>query len=99
MNKLDLTDKTCVSSLKLLGDFHVLRIIDALQSGPMRFCNVQRDLDNLNPVTLTDRLKKLEQAGLISRQEEDESCVYYSLTERGNSALPVLEAIDNFSKA
>lgn len=97
MTKLDLTDKTCVSSLKLLGDFHILRIIDTLQDGPIRFCNVQRQLDNLNPVTLTDRLKKLEQAGIVDRQEDDESCVFYSLTQTGRAALPVLDAINEFS--
>jgi DNA-binding HxlR family transcriptional regulator len=97
MTKLDLTDNACVSNLKLLGDFHVLRIIDALQEGPSRFCNVQRQLDNLNPVTLTDRLKKLEHAGLVDRREDDESCVYYSLSPTGRSALPVLDAISTFS--
>ncbi len=97
MNKLDLTDTKCVSSLKLLGDFHVLRIIDSLRDGPIRFCNMQRQLDNLNPVTLTNRLKKLELAGIVDRQEDDESCVYYSLTPTGRAALPVLEAIHSFS--
>ena len=97
MTKLDLSDQTCVSSLKLLGDFHILRIIDSLQDGPVRFCNIQRQLDNLNPVTLTDRLKKLEQAGIIDRQEDEENCVYYSLTGKGSAALPVLDAINTFS--
>lgn len=97
MTKLDLTDKTCVSSLKLLGDFHILRVIDTLQDGPVRFCNMQRQLDNLNPVTLTDRLKKLEQADIVSRQEDDENCVYYSLTPTGRAALPVLDAINAFA--
>jgi DNA-binding HxlR family transcriptional regulator len=97
MNKLDLTDATCVSSLKLLGDFHILRIIDTLQDGPIRFCNIQRQLDNLNPVTLTDRLKKLEQAGIVDRHEDDENSVHYSLTATGRAALPVLDAINTFS--
>ncbi len=97
MSKLQLTDQNCVSSLKLLGDYHVLRIIDSLQEGPVRFCNMQRRLDNLNPVTLTDRLKKLEQSGIVDRQEDDENCVYYSLTAMGRTALPILEAINTFA--
>ena len=97
MTHLDMTSQTCVSSLKLLGDFHILRIIDSLQDGPIRFCKIQRQLDNLNPVTLTDRLKRLEQAGIINRQEDDENSVYYSLTSTGRAALPVLDAINTFS--
>ncbi len=97
MTKLDLSDQTCVSRLKLLGDFHILRIIDVLQDGPARFCNVQRQLNNLNPVTLTDRLKKLEHAGIVNRHEDDENSVHYSLTPTGRAALPVLDAINIFS--
>lgn len=100
MNKFNSTDITCISSLKLLGDYHVLRIIDALESGPMRFCNVQRAVDNLNPVTLTDRLKKLEQAGIIERSEQTEDekiSTYYTLTVSGQKTLPVLNAIHKFA--
>lgn len=87
---------SCAASMKLLGDYWTLRIVDALQSGPLRYCEVQRATDNLNPVTLTARLKKLEDAGLVSRHEEDEVAVSYCLTPRGNDALPVLKAIDTF---
>lgn len=100
MTSLDLTSKTCISTLKLLGDYHVLRILDALDGGPLRFCNVQRAVDNLNPVTLTDRLKKLEAAGIISRSEkpeEDKVSIYYSLTPLGKETLPVIGAINTFS--
>lgn len=98
MTSLDLTSKTCVSTLKLLGDYHVLRILDALQAGELRFCEVQRTVDNLNPVTLTDRLKKLEEAELISRTEDtvDKVAVTYSLTDRGSRTVPVLTAINDF---
>lgn len=99
MTSLDLTSKTCVSTLKLLGDYHVLRILDALQAGELRFCEVQRMVDNLNPVTLTDRLKKLEEAELVSRTEDmvDKVAVTYSLTDRGSRTVPVLAAINDFA--
>lgn len=99
MTSLDLTSKTCVPTLKLLGDYWTLRIIDALEPGELRFCEVQRMVSNLNPVTLTDRLKKLEDAKLINRHEEtvDKISVSYSLTQLGREALPVLNAINDFS--
>jgi DNA-binding HxlR family transcriptional regulator len=92
-------DQTCLNNLKLLGDFWTLRIIDALADGQMRFCEVQRALNNLNPVTLTGRLKKLEESGLINRYEdlEDKVAVVYALTPMGKDALKVINAINDFS--
>ncbi len=99
MKKVAPTEETCVASLKLLGDFWTLRIIDALQHGGLRYCELQRHVDNLNPVTLTARLKKLEETGLVSRAEdtEDKISVSYSLTEIGSATLPILRELDKFS--
>lgn len=93
------SSESCVSGLKLLGDFWSLRIIDALKAGSLRYCELQRMVDNLNPVTLTARLKKLEDAGLVSRAEdtEDKISVSYSLTSTGSDVLPILREIDKFS--
>lgn len=92
-------DSSCASSLKLLGDYWTLRILDALSDGEMRFCELQRRVDNLNPVTLTGRLKKLEEARLINRYEdlEDKVAVVYTLTGLGTETLPVIAAITHFS--
>jgi len=85
--------------MKLLGDYWTLRIIDTLKNGDARFCELQRSLDNVNPVTLTDRLKKLEVARLISRSEEtiDKISVSYGLNALGKEVLPVITALDNFT--
>lgn len=90
----------CSKNLKLLGDYWTLRILDALRSGERRFCQLQRDVDNPSPTTLTDRLKNLEAMHLISRSEEtqDKISVTYSLTNRGKEFLPIIDAINAFSQ-
>jgi DNA-binding HxlR family transcriptional regulator len=88
---------SCVPTLKLLGDFWTLRIIDALSPGEQRYCELQRAVGGLNPVTLTTRLKKLETAQLIGRLEESKAEVKYHLTPLGREALPVITAMNNFS--
>ena len=70
MNNPYMSEETCVNTMKLLGDYWTLRIIDALDCEEIRFCDLQRRLDNLNPVTLTNRLKKLEADDLVNRREE-----------------------------
>lgn len=88
----------CVKTMKLLGDFWILRIIDALSRSGKRFCEIQRDLDDVSPVTLTNRLKKLEEAQLIIRKEDVSSvAVEYELSDLGKSALPVIKALNSFS--
>jgi DNA-binding HxlR family transcriptional regulator len=91
---------TCTETMKLLGDYWVLRIIDSLSNCQERFCGLQRKLDNVNPVTLTKRLKTLEEAGLVTRSEEtiDKISVCYALTDLGRETLPVIRALDRFSE-
>jgi DNA-binding HxlR family transcriptional regulator len=98
--------KTCDSpetfeqAVKLVGDFWTLRIIDALRSDELRFCGIERALPDINPATLTNRLKRLEEYGLITRQLEtcDKQSVAYGLSSKGKSVIPVLDAIDSFTK-
>ena len=75
-------------------------IISTLRSDSQRFCDLQRAMDNINPATLSSRLKALEESGLVDREEETVSkvSVVYSLTDVGRRALPVIDAIENFSR-
>lgn len=97
MNTPEQTVTTCEKSLRLLADFWNLRIIEALKNGQLRYCEVQRAIGNLNPATLTKKLSELENAKLLKRTE-DHAAVSYELTTLGTQALPVLSAIDTFSK-
>lgn len=91
--------KICTRSLKLLGDFWTLNIISALRKGELRYCDLQRAAGGVNPVTLGNRLRKLQSAGLIERNASTEDIsVGYKLTELGEAALPVLIAVDTFSR-
>lgn len=85
-------------TIKMIGDFWTLRIIDAMSQSELRFCELERALPTINPVTLTNRLKRMEDDGLIMRRVEiqDKQSVSYGLTTKGRSALPILEAIKTF---
>ncbi len=98
MYNLTVSKKTSVESLKLLADFWTLRLIDELKNGELRYCELQRRAESLNPATLTSRLKKLERAGIIERKDHtcDKISVSYSLTRLGLRALPILQAINLF---
>ena len=94
------TGEFCATTMKLLGDFWTLRILDALKLDEVRFCELQRTLDNVNPVTLTKRLKTLEDARLVVRSEEtvDKISVTYALSGLGRETIPIIAALNRFSE-
>lgn len=65
--------------------------------GRVRYSDLAKRMDGVSPRTLTDRLKELENAGLVLRESFDEipPRVEYSLTQRGtelmNALVPVAE--------
>jgi DNA-binding HxlR family transcriptional regulator len=74
-------------------------IIHQLLSGPQRFCSIESSL----PVSgrlLSERLKDLEQEGIVKRDVYPETPVRieYSLTEKGRSLEPVLKEIEKWSQ-
>lgn len=87
-------------AFKIFGDTWNLSIVRVLGEATLRFNELQRNLGNVSPTTLADRLKKLENYGLIVQEKQtvDQLSVIYSLTEKGKNMLPVLHAIESFSK-
>ncbi len=93
-------DHCQAEALKLLGDYVTLRIVDFLRTGDLRFTELQRSIGDVNSVTLSNRLKRLEAAGVVEREEAkiDRQSVAYRLTRMGKGLLPVLREIQNFTR-
>ncbi len=91
--------KCSAKELKILGDYWTLQIIQVLSDGEKRFTEMERILPNINPTTLTNRLKKLEAQKLLKRQTEtvDKLSVVYALTDKGQGILPILSEIKHFA--
>ena len=87
------------NGIKMLGDAWILCIVGTLAKKEMRFNEIQRAIEGINPTTLADRLKKLENEKMIKRQEEtvDKLSVAYSLTKKGQGILPILKEIQIFA--
>ncbi|MFA6077544.1 MAG: helix-turn-helix domain-containing protein [Candidatus Paceibacterota bacterium] len=92
--------KVLATGLKIFGDTWTLFIVNSLSTGEKRFCELQREVGDLNPVTLTSRLKKLQSEGFVDRKMEsiDKLSVSYVLTKKGRGMLPVLRKIESFAK-
>jgi DNA-binding HxlR family transcriptional regulator len=100
MTTLNTKQPICLPSLKILSDYWTLRIIDELSDGTaLRFNELERRLESVNTATLSKRLKDMQESELISRTEASRADVAYTLTELGNEAIPLLNAVNHFSTA
>lgn len=70
-------------------------VLRELLPGPKRFGEIRVGVGDANPKPLTDTLRMLEAVGLVSRAAYAEMPprVVYTLTERGHSLWPVLQAM------
>ena len=77
-----------------------LLIIRDLASGVKRFNQLERSLHRISPKTLSERLRSLEEEGIIVRQTfaEVPPRVEYSLTEKGHDLVGVIESMRGFGK-
>jgi len=89
-----------VTTIKLIEKKWTLLIIRELSHGNARFCRLQKEMDNLNPRTLSARLQELENEGIIYRHVKSETPLWveYELTEKGKDLLSVLEAMGTWSE-
>jgi len=82
------------ATLDLLNQRWNLRIVRSLLNGKKRFNEIGRE-NGINPRTLRDRLRDLEDEGVISRfvVSTMPPNVEYSLTEKGLALNSIFEAL------
>jgi DNA-binding HxlR family transcriptional regulator len=81
-------------ALEVIGERWSLLIVRDLLPGPRRFTDLVRSLNPITPTRLTDRLRRLEAAGVIERQPaETGNEVWYRLTEAGRDLGPAIDEL------
>ncbi|WP_369254474.1 winged helix-turn-helix transcriptional regulator [Streptomyces sp. R35] len=83
-------------ALDVVGDRWTLLVVrELLLRGPCRFTDVKNGLPGVAANLLSSRLKELEAAGLITREDAPPpvATVLYSLSETGLELEPVLKAL------
>jgi DNA-binding HxlR family transcriptional regulator len=87
------------AALNVLGQKWVLRIVRELGQETRRFCELQDALGGANSATLSQRLKLLEDEGLIDRRlvSEMPPWVEYSLTAKGADLRRAIAGIDRWA--
>lgn len=85
---------------ELLGKKWTGLILRVLLGGPRRFCEFRAQVPDLSDRLLSERLKELEEAGVVRRTVHDTKPVLieYSLTEKGQALEPVIASIATWAE-
>lgn len=81
--------------------WHPVIVDRLLEMDVLRFNELLDEIDGVTNKTLSDSLSDLEDKELLTRTVLDTRPVHveYSLTERGRSLAPVIDALDAWGKA
>jgi len=73
-------------------------IISVMLKGASRFCELREAIPGISDRLLTERLKELEDAGIVTREVEPTRPpqVSYTLTTKGLALSPVLDSITSW---
>ncbi|MBD8704988.1 helix-turn-helix domain-containing protein [Frigoribacterium sp. CFBP 13712] len=87
--------------LTLLDGPWATLIVSELLTGPARFSELKEALPGISAHTLTNRLRKFETSGLVTRTvyAEIPPRVVYELTETGMELRPVLESMNVWAQS
>ncbi|MGZ4398113.1 MAG: winged helix-turn-helix transcriptional regulator [Gaiellaceae bacterium] len=83
---------------EIIGAKWTAVLIHDLSEGPRRFSELEHSLPGISPRTLSERLRLLEQDGLLLRRSYPESPprVEYELTDKGRGLLPIITQMSEF---
>jgi DNA-binding HxlR family transcriptional regulator len=87
------------TTFKIIGKRWTVLIIREILRGNTQFNRFMKNIDGITPKVLTERLRELEQLGIIRRRMVSEYPVKveYSLTDLGRGFEPVLLSAASFS--
>ncbi|CAM4294735.1 helix-turn-helix domain-containing protein [Paenibacillus phoenicis] len=82
----------------LVGKWKPVILLVLLQEGTKRFSDLKRKLPDISQKMLTQKLRELEEEGIIERivYPEVPPRVEYSITECGRSLEPLLDAMHSW---
>lgn len=95
MRHMTTDQDTCpvLKTADIISGKWTLLVLRDLSVGINRFSALERSLSGISPKTLSERLKTLEKAGIITRKSYAEvpPRVEYSLTEMGRDLIPLID--------
>jgi DNA-binding HxlR family transcriptional regulator len=92
------TNCAVAACAEIIGAKWTALLVHDLSEGPRRFSELEHSCSGISPRTLAERLRGLEDEGIVVRHSYAESPprVEYELTTKGHSLLPIIDAMREF---
>lgn len=84
-------------AIELIGQRWTGAILQSMLGGTTRFSDIRDGIPGLSDRLLSERLKSLEEAGVVQRCIATGDVAYY-LTDLGQKVEPVFEAVGGWAK-
>lgn len=91
----------CVeATVSIFGDKWTPLLVKALMDTTLRFSQLQEKAGGINPRTLSERLTRLEEQGIVKKVvfPEVPPRTEYTLTKKGEDLLPILESMSKWGE-
>lgn len=93
-------DSTCsvAACAEIIGAKWTAILVHDMSEGARRFSELEHSCAGISPRTLSERLRWLEQEGIVERHSYAESPprVEYELTPKGDALLPIIAEMRRF---
>jgi DNA-binding HxlR family transcriptional regulator len=85
---------------EIIGAKWTALLVHDMSEGPRRFSQLEHSCAGISPRTLSERLRALEDEGIVERRSYAESPprVEYELTDKGAALLPIIDAMRGFGR-
>ena len=86
-------------AIELIGRRWTGVVLSAMSQGASRFCEIRETVPGISDRLLTERLRELEDEGIVTRVVTPTRPVQvsYALTEKGRALQPVLDAVGQWA--
>jgi DNA-binding HxlR family transcriptional regulator len=97
----DATSCAVAACAEIIGAKWTALLVHDLSEGPRRFSELEHSCAGISPRTLSERLRALEDEGVVERRSYAESPprVEYKLTAKGEALLPIISEMRRFGHA
>ena len=101
LTKDELPECPVATTVQLIGNKWKLLIIRNLLDCPQRFTELKKGVPGISQKVLTDNLRAMESDGIAPREvfAEVPPRVIYSLTDIGQSLLPIIDAMADWGNS
>ena len=100
MNPIHDAECSVAACAEIIGAKWTALLVHDLSEGARRFSQLEHSCAGISPRTLAERLRALEQEGIVALRSYPESPprVEYELTEKGEALLPIIDAMRAFGR-